>query len=296
MILQSSCLHFGPTQNHIMTVGTSHQDQADKAQELKKWVRQQEEELRKMHGEEVERSSVPPTVSATSTFSHRRRHHRGPSSSPTTTAVSPSASSTSSTSAANPAAAEFPAGYGSRPGRHRRHKTVTIGEFRMGASRPSTEGPPATIPSQLFSPALSGGHSAPSAVLQPLVQSPALNWIQAGLEEMKKKFMKERCCGLVLHLMDHPEDLNLVHSVLQAEFIAEGWLDAPAPLSAGGPFDPLLVAVRAAQNIMNSDSQHAAKPLASQYAPKPLDSQHAAGSTEAQPGAVRIYRASVSCS
>ncbi|MEQ2257847.1 hypothetical protein ILYODFUR_039115 [Ilyodon furcidens] len=54
MLLPSSCLHFGLPANHIMTEGTSQQDQADKAQELKKWVQQQEAELRKMHGEEVE--------------------------------------------------------------------------------------------------------------------------------------------------------------------------------------------------------------------------------------------------
>ncbi|MEQ2279389.1 hypothetical protein AMECASPLE_008871 [Ameca splendens] len=63
---------------------------------------------------------------------------------------------------------------------------------------------------------------------------------------MKKDFMRQRCFNFGRHLMAHPEDLDLVHSVLQAEFITEGWLDAPAPVSAGGPFDPLLVAIRAA--------------------------------------------------
>ncbi|MEQ2183325.1 hypothetical protein GOODEAATRI_031561 [Goodea atripinnis] len=135
--------------------------------------------------------------------------------------------------------------------------------------------------SQLFSPELGDGHSAPSAVLQPLVQPPAPSWIQAGLEEMKRKSMKNRCCGFMLHLMDHPEDLDLVHSVLQAEFIAEGWLDAPAPLSAGGPFDPLLVAVKAAQSPKYPDPQHAAKLLDSQHAAKPQQPQLASsGSSE----------------
>ncbi|MEQ2253802.1 hypothetical protein ILYODFUR_036247 [Ilyodon furcidens] len=98
---------------------------------------------------------------------------------------------------------------------------------------------------------------------------------------MKRKSMKNRCCGFVLHLMDHPEDLDLVHSVLQAKFIAEGWLDAPAPLSAGGPFDPLLVAVKAAQSPKYPDPQHAAKPLDSQHAAKPKQPQLASsGSSE----------------
>ncbi|KAK5611459.1 hypothetical protein CRENBAI_016337 [Crenichthys baileyi] len=105
MIFPSSCLHFGPTQNHIMTEGTSQKGQADRAQELLKRIRQEEEELRQMHGEEEEilpspmllqeleeaglslptpvsrgliptrrRSGLPPSVSATSTsttFQHR---------------------------------------------------------------------------------------------------------------------------------------------------------------------------------------------------------------------------------
>ncbi|MEQ2204743.1 hypothetical protein XENOCAPTIV_017946, partial [Xenoophorus captivus] len=91
---------------------------------------------------------------------------------------------------------------------------------------------------------------------------------------MKEDFMKGRCCDFVLHLMDHPEDLNLVHSVLQAKFITEGWLDAPVPLSAGGPFDPLLVAVRAAQSSKDSEPQPSTVKLHEpQHAAKPLDSQ-----------------------
>ncbi|MEQ2214520.1 hypothetical protein XENOCAPTIV_010671 [Xenoophorus captivus] len=39
------------------------------------------------------------------------------------------------------------------------------------------------------------------------------------------------------------EDLSFVHQVLVAEFLGRGWLDAPAPLSAGGPFAPLPEAV-----------------------------------------------------
>ncbi|MED6284814.1 hypothetical protein CHARACLAT_022817 [Characodon lateralis] len=49
MRLPSSCLHFGPTQNHNSTLGTSHEDQADKVTELKLWVKQQVETLRTMY-------------------------------------------------------------------------------------------------------------------------------------------------------------------------------------------------------------------------------------------------------
>ncbi|MEQ2253929.1 hypothetical protein ILYODFUR_037581 [Ilyodon furcidens] len=305
MRLPSSYQLFGLTTNINVTVGTSqYQDQADQCKELKKWVTQQEEELRRIYGEEVEifpsplllqemegargcqptpvspafipgriRSSLPPTVPATSISSRRRRHHRKPSSSPTTSEMStltatssgpftPTAASVeSSTSAATPESTEFPAGFGSRPGWRRSRRAVVFGEVRTDASYPSTEGPSAMVSSQLLSPELVGGHPAPSAGRQSPVQPPALNWVQARLERMKEDFMKGRCCDFVLHLMDHPEDLNLEHSVLQAEFIVEGWLDAPAPLSAGGPFDPLLVAVRAAQSSKDSEPQPAAKPL-----------------------------------
>ncbi|KAK5602057.1 hypothetical protein CRENBAI_017237 [Crenichthys baileyi] len=88
-----------------ITKGTSQKDQADRAQELLKRLRREEEDLRKMHGEEVEilpsplllqemeeaglilpvspvlipgrkRSGLLPAVSATSTSSHRRRPRR----------------------------------------------------------------------------------------------------------------------------------------------------------------------------------------------------------------------------
>ncbi|MEQ2257658.1 hypothetical protein ILYODFUR_037021 [Ilyodon furcidens] len=189
------------------------------------------------------RSSLPPTVSAIPASSRRRRHRHKPSSSPTVTAAAPE----SFTLAATSAAAEFPTGFGSRPGRRRRRGAVAIGEVRMGASNPSLEGPSPMVSSQLFSPELVDSHPATSAVLQPSVQPPAHNWLQARLEKMKKDFMRQRCFSFGRNLMAHPEDLDLVHSVLQAKFITEGWLDAPAPVSTGGPFDPLLVAIRAAQ-------------------------------------------------
>ncbi|MEQ2185034.1 hypothetical protein GOODEAATRI_014087 [Goodea atripinnis] len=116
MLLPSSCLCFGPLQTQTVTLRTSQENQADKANELKKWVHQQEEDLRKRYGEVVEllpsplllqvmeeagvrqpmpvfpvfipgriRSSLPPTASVTS--SRRHRHRRKPFSSPTATAA-----------------------------------------------------------------------------------------------------------------------------------------------------------------------------------------------------------------
>ncbi|MEQ2253670.1 hypothetical protein ILYODFUR_034730 [Ilyodon furcidens] len=58
--------------------------------------------------------------------------------------------------------------------------------------------------------------------------------------------MKLRCLDFVHYLRLFPDDFAFVHLVLQAEFLGRVWLDAPAPLSAGGPFAPLLEAVSAA--------------------------------------------------
>ncbi|MEQ2166656.1 hypothetical protein GOODEAATRI_030526 [Goodea atripinnis] len=132
MRLPGSCLRFDPIRTQNLTVGTSQkEDQADKQEELKKWVRQQEEDLRERYGEEVEivpspmllqemeeaegrqptpvspvsipgriRSSLPPTVSATPASSRRRRHRHKPSSSPTVTAAAPESFTPAATSAA----------------------------------------------------------------------------------------------------------------------------------------------------------------------------------------------------
>ncbi|KAK5599768.1 hypothetical protein CRENBAI_015901 [Crenichthys baileyi] len=59
MLLPSSCLRFGPPQNLTLTAGTSQTDQAQRVKELKKWVRQQDETLRALYGEEVEICSSP---------------------------------------------------------------------------------------------------------------------------------------------------------------------------------------------------------------------------------------------
>ncbi|KAK5612120.1 hypothetical protein CRENBAI_026154 [Crenichthys baileyi] len=291
MLLPSSCLRFGQPKLQNATVGTSQPDQEDRNKELQEWVRQQEEEFRRRYGDEVEivpspmlllemeeaegrrstpvspdfipgqiRSSSPPTVSATSASSRRRHHRRKPSSSPSATAVSPQLSKSSAAPAEPPTA-------------------VIIGEVRTGAFYSSMEGPSAMVSSQLFSPELVGGHPAPSAGHQLSVRPPVPAWVQTGLNNIKKDLMKSRCCEFVMHLMDHPKDLDFVHSVLQAEFLAEGLLDAPAPVSAGGPFDPLLVVVKAAKL---SEPQHAAELSELQHAPKFSELQHAAKLTEPQ--------------
>ncbi|KAK5609601.1 hypothetical protein CRENBAI_003339 [Crenichthys baileyi] len=213
------------------------------------------------------RTSVSPPAPVTSSTHRRRRHHQPPAavaSEQPSTSIAASAQPSSSP----PVAAEFPAGFGSRTGRRRRRRAVVTGRVQMDASYSSMGVPSAMASPRLSSPELVGGHQAPSAVLQPPVQPPALNWVQARLEKMKEDFMKGRCCSFVLHLMDHPEDLDLVHSVLQAEFLAEGWLDAPVPVSAGGPFDHLLIAIKAAQSLKDPEPQPAA-----------------AGSSEPQPAA-----------
>ncbi|KAK5613632.1 hypothetical protein CRENBAI_018817 [Crenichthys baileyi] len=169
MIFPSSCLHFGPTQNHIVTEGTSQKGQSDRAQEVLKRIRQEEEELMKMHGEEVEilpsplllqemeeaglslptpvspvlipgrkRSGLPPAVSATSTSSHRR----GTSFSPTATTVPPE----SSTAAATPAGPNLPT---------------------AASPEPSTS--PAASPEPSTSAAAPAEPSTPAAVIKLLV-------------------------------------------------------------------------------------------------------------------------------
>ncbi|MEQ2243656.1 hypothetical protein ILYODFUR_009071, partial [Ilyodon furcidens] len=311
MRFPSSGLHFGPTQNQTLKEGTSHKDQADRAKELKQWVKQQEETLRALYGEEVENSpssllleemeecfgetdwaamDYVPDRNRTSPAcsSSRRRHRRRKRSTPAAaapaepklpTAASPEqptpAVAHAELSPLPPAAAEFPAGFSSCPGRRHRRRAVATEKVWVGASNFSMEGPSAMASSRLSSEFV-GGHPAPSAGLQSLVRSPVPAWVQASLEAFKRKLMKSRCCKFVLHLMGHPQDLDLVHCVLQAEFLAERWLDGPVPVSAGGPFDPLLIAIKAAQSPKPSEPQPAA---AGSTEPQPA----AAGSTEPQP-------------
>ncbi|KAK5622424.1 hypothetical protein CRENBAI_003800 [Crenichthys baileyi] len=148
-----------------------------------------------------------------------------------------------------------------------------------------------TASSQLFSPELVIGHPAPSAGHQLPVRLPVSTWVQASLDVMQAEYMKTRCCSFVLYLMEHPEDLNLVHTVLQAEFIAEGWLDTPAPVSAGGPFEPLFIAIKAAQSPKDPGPQPVATKLhepqhtAKLYEPQPLVPEFPEGSEDGPPQA-----------
>ncbi|KAK5610676.1 hypothetical protein CRENBAI_001563 [Crenichthys baileyi] len=145
-----------------------------------------------------------------------------------------------------PAAAEFPAGFSSCPGRRLCRRSVAIGEVRSGASYLSMEGPSAMASSRLFSPESEGGCPAPSGGCRSSERPPTPAWVLAGLQFVHAECMKERCMECVPHLLAHPQDLLEVHAILQAEFLKEGWLDAPEPISAGGPFTPLLEAVSAA--------------------------------------------------
>ncbi|MEQ2221996.1 hypothetical protein ILYODFUR_021330, partial [Ilyodon furcidens] len=65
-----------------------------------------------------------------------------------------------------PAAAEFPAGFSSCPGRRHRRWAVATEKVRVGASNFSMEGPSVMTSSRLSSPELVSGYPAPSAVLR----------------------------------------------------------------------------------------------------------------------------------
>ncbi|MED6253295.1 hypothetical protein ATANTOWER_026050, partial [Ataeniobius toweri] len=236
MLLPSSCLHFGPTQNHSVTVGTHHKDQADRATELKGWIVQQEQTLQAMYGEEVEFSHSPllleemeeclsetdwaaldfgPSRNRSSTAHTSSKPPRCKRATPaeaapaelvTTTAASPQLTLTAASaepSSPPPAAAEFPAGFSSCPGRRRRRRAPATGKVRVDASYASTEGPPATASSRLFSPA----------------------WVQSGLETPQSELMRQRVMGFAEYPRIFPEDLDFVHLILEAEFLGRGWLD-----------------------------------------------------------------------
>ncbi|KAK5610921.1 hypothetical protein CRENBAI_024531 [Crenichthys baileyi] len=267
MLLPRSCLRFGPPQNQTMTAGTSQTDQAQTVKELKKWVQQQEETLRALYGEEVELTPSPllleemeecfgetdwaavgflPKQSRSSPVrtSSKPRHPHHKRFTPAVLAAAPAKLGTPTAALAEsspppPAAAGFPAGFSSCPGRRLHRRSVAIGEVRSGASYLSTEGPSAMASSRLFSTESEGGRRSSE-------RPPTPAWVLAGLQFVHAECMKERCMECVPHLLAHPQDLLEVHAILQTEFLEEGWLDAPEPLSAGGPFTPLLEAVSAA--------------------------------------------------
>ncbi|MED6243119.1 hypothetical protein ATANTOWER_015260 [Ataeniobius toweri] len=264
MLLPSSCVCFGPPQNLNVTAGTSQTDQAQNAEELKRWVQQQQEEtLRALYGEEVELAPSPllleeleecfggtdwaamdfvPGRSRSSparSSAKRRRPHRkrstpaaaAPADLVTSSAASPELATPTAAPAESspppPAAAESPAGFSSCPGRPPCWRAATSGKVRVGASYVFTEGPPATASSRQLSPA----------------------WVQSGPEIPREELMRLRVMDFAGYLRVYPEALVFVHLILEAEFLGRGWLDAPAPLSAGGPFAPLLEAVSAAAGL-----------------------------------------------
>ncbi|KAK5598495.1 hypothetical protein CRENBAI_009609, partial [Crenichthys baileyi] len=265
MLLPSSCLHFGPPQNHNVTAGTSQTDQAQHIKELKNWVEQQEATLRFLYGEEVEfylrlccwkrwrnvsvRLTGQPWISCQvradplqSSKPCRPHHNRSTPAvaatpaelgTPTAVAVEPSSPP--------PAGAEFPAGYSSWPGRRPRRRAVATGKVRVGASYVSTEDQPATAPLRLSFPEFVGSCPALGG-RRSSERPPTPAWVLARLQFVNAECMKERCMECVPHMLAHPQDLLEVHAILQVEFLEEGWLYAPAPLSAGGPFMPLLKA------------------------------------------------------
>ncbi|KAK5598972.1 hypothetical protein CRENBAI_001092 [Crenichthys baileyi] len=142
VLLPSSSLRFGPTQTQNVTLGSSQQDQADKVIELKQWVKQQKETLRAMYGEEltppddVALHSTPaaaapaelylPTAASPELFTPTAAPTE--LSTPTAALIEPPMSATDS--------AEFPAGFGSRPGRRSRRRAVVIGGVRTSPSTP----------------------------------------------------------------------------------------------------------------------------------------------------------------
>ncbi|MEQ2249328.1 hypothetical protein ILYODFUR_028094, partial [Ilyodon furcidens] len=130
--------------------------------------------------------------------------------------------------------------------------SAATGKVRVDASYASTESPPATASSRLFSPA----------------------WVQSGPETLQSELMRQRVMGFAEYLRIFPEDVDFVHLILEAEFLGRGWLDAPAPLSSGGPFSPLLEAVSAVAGSTE------AQPASSQSSePQPA----ASGPSEPQP-------------
>ncbi|MEQ2231350.1 hypothetical protein ILYODFUR_038584 [Ilyodon furcidens] len=269
MLLPSSCLRFGPTPNHIVTVGTHHKDQADRATELKRWIKQQGETLRALYGEEVEicfspllleemqecfcetdwaamtfepgRNRSSPAHASYKRWRSRRKHSTSAAAAlaglVTPTAASPQltlAEPPAESSSPPPAAAEFPAGFSSCPGRRRRRRAAAAGKVRVGASYASTEGPPVTASSRLFSPAQD----------------------QSGPEIPQEELMRLQVRNFAEYLRVFPEELDFVHLILEAEFLERGWLDAPLPVFTGGLFAPLLEA--AAGSSGSSEPQPAA--------------------------------------
>ncbi|MEQ2178945.1 hypothetical protein GOODEAATRI_019380, partial [Goodea atripinnis] len=271
MRLPSSCLHFGPTQNPSTTLGTSQQmDQADNEMItlFEYFRRAAEKSARQAQEEREQRFSFWGTrLARPLPGTGPLRYHTSP---PFHRRPPPPEATTSQRRSSEPEfdAACFlcPVRDNSPPPSH--SPSLNPAPSRRTCRRRRKHSTAAAAAPELV---------MPSAGLRSSVRPPAPSWVQAGLQEIKKELMKSRCLECV------PRDLVDVHTILLTEFLKEGWLDTPAPLSAGGPFDPLLVAVKAAKPL---DSQHLAKPTEPHHAAKPTEPQPAAaGSTEPQPAA-----------
>ncbi|MED6240860.1 hypothetical protein ATANTOWER_029647 [Ataeniobius toweri] len=163
MRFPSSCLRFGLTQNLTVTEGTHHKDQADRATELKGWIEQQDETLRALYGEEVEilpspllleemeecfcetdwaamafepgRNRSSPAHASSKRRCSRCKHSTAGAAAPELvqpTAASPQltlAEPPTEPSSPPPAAARFPAGFSTCPGRRHRRRAATLGSF-----------------------------------------------------------------------------------------------------------------------------------------------------------------------
>ncbi|KAK5603870.1 hypothetical protein CRENBAI_026454 [Crenichthys baileyi] len=303
MIFPSSCLHFGPTQNHIVTEGTSQKDQADRAQELLKRLHREEEDLRKMHVEEVEilpsplllqemeeagltlstpvspvlipgrkHSGLPPAVSATSTSSHRRRPCR----------------KHSTPAAATPAGLNLPAAASPEPST----SAAVSPEPSTSAAAPAEPSKPAAITKlSVLEAARAEFPTFTVAVATYLASGTApLFFLEQAKEEQKRCTVLN---DLLSRLIDLPslwkQKLKVLDQMkcwvmewgnfFQSPFTVEVLeTERQRIILENSSSDSVLVPTTAG----SLDSRHAAKPLDSQHAAKPLDSQHAAKPLDSQ--------------
>ncbi|KAK5622840.1 hypothetical protein CRENBAI_024146 [Crenichthys baileyi] len=197
MLLPSSCLCFGRSKPQNATAGTSQQDQADKNKELQKWVQQQEEELRRRNGEEVEIAPSLLLLQEMEEAEGRRSMPVSPDFMP-----GPICSSFPSTDSATSASSQRRPQPQQLPQSHPRLQRLQLRpNFPLGSLGRCGQTPPTPL-RRVHPP------------WPPRSCFPRSWWVAT-------------------------------QRPLQAEFLAEGWLDAPASLSAGGPFDPLLIAINA---------------------------------------------------
>ncbi|KAK5615221.1 hypothetical protein CRENBAI_004237 [Crenichthys baileyi] len=246
MIFPSSYLHFGLTQNHIVTEGTSQKDQADRAQELLKRLRRKEEDLRKIHGEEVEILPSPLLL--------QEMEEAGlilPT--PVSPVLIPAA--------ATPAGLNLPAAASPEPS-------------TSAAASPEPSKPAAITKLSVLEAARAEFPTFTVAVATYLASGTApLFFLEQAKEEQKRCTVLN---DLLSRLMDSPSLWKQKLKVLDQMkcWVMDSSDSVLVPTTAGS-----LDSRHAAKPL---DSRHAAKPLDSQHAAKPLDSQHAAKSPEPQ--------------